>query len=429
MTARQWPEVKLGDYTELLSGFAFKSKNFTDGPDDIPLVKGANVHQGFIDWKGAVRWPKEQFGDYKKFQLKEHDVVLAMDRPWIEAGLKYAWIKRDDPKSLLVQRVSRLRGLNGLDTRFLRYIIGSPQFTGYIKPIVTGVNVPHISGSQIKDYKFTLPDAEHQVHVVDILEAYDNLIENNKRRIAILEEIAQSLYREWFVKFHYPGYESTKFIDSPLGKIPEGWEIKKLSDVLCVYRGRSYKSIELVDEGGYAFLNLKNVAREGGFRRDGLKRYSGPFKPHQVAKPNDIIMAVTDMTQERAIIARPARVPSMGIDEFVISMDLVKIAVKEGFEESFLYSLLRYSDFPHVVKQFANGANVLHLSPKVIEEYEALIPYESLRSLFSEVVKPIHQIQDKIEKKNDNLKSQRYMLLPKLISGDIEITNTDEVDA
>lgn len=419
MKKDHWPEVKLGDHVDLLSGFAFKSKDFTNNPDDIPLVKGANVHQGYIDWDGAVRWPRDDFDTLEKFQLKENDVVLAMDRPWIEAGLKYSWIKKGDPKSLLVQRVSRLRGANGLSTRYLRYVIGSPQFTCYIKPIVTGVNIPHISGGQIKDYRFLLPPVEYQDSVVDILDAYDNLIDNNNRRIAILEEMAQSLYREWFVKFRFPGHENAKFIDSPLGKIPEGWEINKLSEVINIDRGRSYRSKELVEEGGYPFLNLKNVAREGGFRRDGLKRYDGPFKPHQIAKPNDIIMAVTDMTQERAIIARPARVPNMGIDEFVFSMDLVKITVKEGYEESFVYSLLRYSDFPHVVKQYANGVNVLHLSPKVIEAYEALIPNDLIRVNFAEAIRPIHTIQDKLERKNDNLKRQRDMLLPKLMSGKI----------
>lgn len=101
-TKTSWPEVKLGEHVDLLAGFAFKSKDFTDNPEDIPLVKGANVHQGFIDWADSKYWPKSEFEKHKKFALLKGDVVIAMDRPWIGAGLKYSWIKQGDPQSLLV---------------------------------------------------------------------------------------------------------------------------------------------------------------------------------------------------------------------------------------------------------------------------------------------------------------------------------------
>jgi len=237
-------QSRLGDHIDLLSGFAFKSKVFTQNSSDIPLVKGSNVHQGHIDWVGAVRWPFDEYPVNEKYWLRENDVVLAMDRPWIESGLKFSWIKLNDPKALLVQRVCRMRGMNGLSSRFLRYIIGSSQFTDYIKPIVTGVNVPHISGQQIKDYKFVLPSEKTQFAVSNLLESYDNLIENNNRRIAILEDMAQSLYREWFVNFRYPGHADAvdkdgnqKLIESPLGQIPKGWEVKRLDDYVTLQRG------------------------------------------------------------------------------------------------------------------------------------------------------------------------------------------------
>lgn len=353
----------------------------------------------------------------KNGAIEEGDLLLTSRGT---LGVPYI-VKKNDRFHFADGNLTWFRNFNGLNSRYLKYFLLSPLGKAELSRCVIGSSQAAYTIASLKEIKIPLPDVTYQSKVVSVLSAYDDLIENNTRRITILEKMAQSLYREWFIKFRFPGHENTKFIDSPLGKIPEGWDVKKLSEVINIDRGRSYKSSELVEEGGYAFLNLKNVAREGGFRRDGLKRYDGPFKPNQTAKPNDIIMAVTDMTQERAIIARPARVPNMGIDEFVFSMDLIKITVKEGYKESFIYSLLRYSDFPHVVKQFANGANVLHLSPKVIEDYEALVPSENIRSLFVDVVSPIHEIQDALEKKNDNLKNQRNMLLPKLISGSITI--------
>ena len=284
----------------------------------------------------------------------------------------------------------------------------------------TGSAQAQITINALKPYKIKLPSLIYQQKIASILYTYDNLIENNNRRIAILEEMARSLYKEWFVKFRFPGHEKVKMIDSELGQIPEGWEVKHLENVIDINRGRSYKSSELVEEGGLPFLNLKNIARDGGFRRDGLKWYNGPYKPAQTACANDIIMAVTDMTQERAVIARPARVPNMGFDMFVLSMDLIKITAKLDYDNGFVYCLLRYSQFSDEVKQFANGANVLHLSPSVIEKYLAILPPAELQTKFYTIVKGLHRLQDNLAIKNDNLKTQRDMLLPKLISGKIK---------
>jgi type I restriction enzyme S subunit len=105
MKSSHWPVVRLGDHVDLLSGFPFKSQQFTDDPCDVPLVKGANVHQGYIDWQDSKHWPSHDTAAYSRYFLSTDDVVLAMDRPWIEAGLKHAWIRPHNPKALLVQRV------------------------------------------------------------------------------------------------------------------------------------------------------------------------------------------------------------------------------------------------------------------------------------------------------------------------------------
>lgn len=197
-----WPKVKLAECVDLLAGFAFKSDRFTDSAYDIPLVKGENVAQGRIEWEISKRWPADDWDKMVKYQLRPGDVVVAMDRPWIPAGLKWAFIRDGDPRALLVQRVARLRASNGkLDQDFLRFVIGSQSFENYVRPITTGVNVPHISGRQILDFEFKLPSLSVQKRVSAILSAYDDLIENNKRRIRILEEMARALYREWFVEY------------------------------------------------------------------------------------------------------------------------------------------------------------------------------------------------------------------------------------
>lgn len=416
---------KLGDIADFINGGAWNQSEYSDS--GIPVVRVSDIHNFTADLSDCKYLPFSSHEKYVKHELREGDLVICTvgshpTQPNSVVGRPGIMPKCCDGALLNQNAVCIRPSDEKIDKQWLGYFARSQTMKDYIIAHARGsASQVRVAIGALKDMEVSLPPLEIQQEVARVLLDYDNLIENNNRRIAILEEMAQSLYREWFVTFRFPGHENTEFIDSPLGKIPEGWEVKQLNEVVNIDRGRSYRSKELVEEGGYPFLNLKNVAREGGFRRDGLKRYDGSFKPHQLAKPNDIIMAVTDMTQERAIIARPARVPNMGIEEFVISMDLVKITVKTGYEESFVYSLLCYSDFPHVVKQYANGANVLHLSPKVIETYEALIPSDSIRAHFAEAIQPIHTIQDKLERKNDNLKRQRDMLLPKLISGKIGV--------
>ena len=415
-----WHKVKLIDCVDLLAGFPFKSQDFTTDPDDIPLVKGENVSQGHILWDISKRWPAADWNKLEKFHLHPGDVVVAMDRPWVPTGLKWAFIRKGDPKSLLVQRCSRLRSSDKrLDQDFLRFVIGGPGFENYVMPITTGVNVPHISGKQILDFEFILPPLPEQRRIAGILSAYDELIENSQRRIKILEEMARALYREWFVNFRFPGHEKTKRVPSPLGEIPQGWEVRKLGEVAQVFRGRSYRSVDLADEGGLPFLNLKCLDRDGGFRRSGLKRYTGEYKDSHIAKKGDIVMGVTDMTQERRIVARAALVPTLDKEFGITSMDLVRIEPKPLLPKLFLYSFLRYSSFADEVKQHANGANVLHLAPERITDFHLAVPPVDLMCRFGTFVTPVVEQVDTLTNQTENLRRTRDLLLPRLLAGNL----------
>lgn len=284
----EWQNVELGEYVDLTAGYAFESDEFTENTDDVPLVKGSNVQQGYIEWEESKYWPREKADEFGRFLLEEGDVVVAMDRPWVEAGLKWAWIRQGDPTALLVQRIARLRSQEGLNQEFLRYLIGSQQFTNYIRPIVTGVNVPHISGDQIESFTFSLPPIEYQHKAATILSRYDDLIQNDLERIDLLEEITQLLYREWFVRFQFPGYENSKMMDSPIGEIPEGWEVKKLEEVCELILGMSPKS-EYYNENGEGLPFHQGVS-DFGDRFPETQRYCTVDK--RVAEPGDILFSV-----------------------------------------------------------------------------------------------------------------------------------------
>jgi type I restriction enzyme S subunit len=313
------------------------------------------------------------------------------------------------------------------DVRFIKYYMEILKLR--MQNVSHGATQDNLSVDKLLSFDFLVPPLPVQQRIAGILSAYDELIENSQRRIKILESMARALYREWFVHFRFPGHENHPRVASPLGEIPEGWEVKKLGDVANTFRGRSYRSVDLAGEGGLPFLNLKCLDRDGGFRRSGLKRYTGEFKDIHVAKMGDIVMAVTDMTQERRIVARAALVPSLDNEFGIFSMDLVRIEPKPGLPKAFLYSFLRYSSFADEVKQHANGANVLHLSPDRITDYRFTAPPTDLMIRFASFVAPVVEEIDTLANKIDNIRRTRDLLLPRLLSGQIDVSTLPELVA
>jgi len=190
----EWPTVRLGDVADLLAGYPFPSLEFTDNKADPRLLRGDNVGQGALRWDGAKRWPSRRTDGLDDYWLQRDDVILAMDRPWIEAGLKFAAVRDADLPSLLVQRVSRIRGSARLDCRYLKHVIASRSFTDYVLSVQTGTTVPHISAKQILEFKFRLPPIEGQRRIAGILGALDDKIELNRSLCETLEATARALF-------------------------------------------------------------------------------------------------------------------------------------------------------------------------------------------------------------------------------------------
>ena len=197
-----WVETTLGAEVHLLSGFPFKSARYTNSEKDVRLLRGDNIIQGSLRWDDVKRWPASDTAEYERYRLCAGDVVLAMDRPWVKAGLKRAQILADDLPCLLVQRTSRLRGNGSLNNRFLVYLISSGAFTRHILGVQTGIGVPHISGQQIKEFQFLKPPVKDQVHIADAL---DTLATETQRleslcqqKLAALAALKKSLLHQAF---------------------------------------------------------------------------------------------------------------------------------------------------------------------------------------------------------------------------------------
>lgn len=283
-----------------------------------------------------------------------------------------------------------------------------------------GAATPIINKSVFSDLKIDVPSLDVQRRIASILGAYDDLIEVNRRRIALLEEMARRLFEEWFVHFRFPGHEDV--VSRCHSSAPVDWHNGTVDDGLRFIRGCSYRSVELSDSGGLPFVNLKCVKRDGGFRRDGLKRYTGSYRAEQALKQGDVVMAVTDMTQERRIVGQAALIPRLDEPLAVLSMDLVKVESKARTRLPFLYFWLRFSGFSKIAAQHANGANVLHLSPKAMVGLPMVIPPIDIQEAFCQVVEPVMAHADLLAAIEARLAASRDLLLPRLISGELSVS-------
>ncbi len=301
------------------------------------------------------------------------------------------------------------------DVRFVKYCMETYKLQ--MQSISQGATQDNLSLEKLLSINFVIPSLQEQQQIAEILSAYDDLIETNNQRIATLEQLAQQIYKEWFVRMRFPGWERTQIHHG----IPDEWSLEIASNFFTIVKGKSYTSDELTEnEEHMPFVTLKSFNRGGGYREDGLKYYSGRFSKGQVVFKNDIVMAVTDMTQDRVVVGRVARVPDLGSKGAVISLDVIKL-VPHAITNSFLYSFMRLSGFGDYIKDFANGANVLHLKPDLVIKQKILIPSKSLQEKFSVLVEPIYEQMNILSTINKNAVLTRNLLLPRLISGKLSI--------
>ncbi len=244
--------------------------------------------------------------------------------------------------------------------------------------------------------------------IAAILSAYDDLIENNLRRIKILEEMAQNLYREWFVNFRFPGHEKVRFVDSPLGRIPEGWSIKQLHEACNITMGQSPKS-EFYNSNGAGLPFHQGVSNFG--KRYPVTKYYCTLK-NRIANKDDILFSV------RAPVGRI----NIADTKMVIGRGLSAIRHKSGWQR-FLYYFLRDTFKEEDI--IGGGTIFKSATKKDMESIKILNPEKEIIERFEFIVAPMEKLIESLEKKNVTLRQTRDLLLPKLISGEVAVSELD----
>lgn len=277
-----------------------------------------------------------------------------------------------------------------------------------------GAAQPLVTQTVLKQVSVRIPDVETQRRIASILSAYDDLIENNTRRIAILEEMARRIYEEWFVKFKFPGHEKVKMVDSELGKIPEGWKVGYLSDILESIRHATRPGDHLSNR---RYVPIDCIARKSLVLPE--------FKPWEEAQSSLVLFEEDDILfgAMRPYFHKVCIAPFPGITRttcFVLrARDYYAHAF--GVLTAFADATVSYAS------AHTQGATIPYaVWDGSLADYKVLIPTIELLKIFEETVSPMLNWLKRVTFKQTNLRATRDFLLPKLISGEIDVSKLPE---
>lgn len=376
------------------------------------MLRTSDIRDGRINLDNLNCVTLEVFQKWtRRGMLQVGDVILTREAPLGEVGLVRIAENYFLGQRLVLFRVNRLV----CDNRFLIYSFLFHDNKQSIIAKGVGATVLHLRVPECEKIEIKIPELPIQHRIANILSTYDDLIENNQKQIRLLEEAVQRLYKEWFVDLRFPGYEDTPIV----GGVPEGWALQPLYKVFTYVRDKSYTSKELSETEGILMVNLKNIKAFGGYNRNAEKRFVGKHKEEQQLKPGDIIMGVTDMTQERRLVGHVAMVPDTG-ENMTFSMDLIKL-IPLSLKKSFLYSALSFGEFSKKIAPLANGVNVLHLNPESMMNMEILIPSSKIIEQYDVLFEAYQKRIEKLQSQCDFAVEARERLLPKLMGGEVEV--------
>lgn len=320
--------MQLGECAKVISGYAFKSKDFVD--EGIPVLKIANIKHEHVVFEPVQYLPSDFLSIDEKFKVKNGDVMICLTGSHISqpnSVVGRVAMYRHERLALLNQRAGRIvvHDTERLDKDFLYYFLRQERVMHDMALNAGGAaNQANISPKDVE--KIELPDIDilFQRAISSTLKTYDDLIENNKRRISLLEEAAQQLYKEWFVRFRFPGHEHVKIIDGA----PEGWEYKHLKNIANLTMGQSPKS-EFYNSNG-----------EGLPFHQGVTKFGVRFVEHKIfcTKPTRLSKAGDILFSVRAPVGRL----NITNDVIVLGRGLAAIRSIKGFQSFLFYALKSY---------------------------------------------------------------------------------------
>ena len=373
----------------------------------VPLVTAKIVKNGTIN--GYTEYIAEE--DYDKWMVrgfpKVGDVILTTEAPLGEVAL----LKEE--KVALAQRIVCLRGKdNVLDNTYLKYYLQSGKGQKSLSARESGTTVTGIKQAELRRVDIEYPAYDDQRRIASILSSLDRKIELNNKINADLEEMAQAIFKNWFIDFE--PFKDGKFVDSELGMIPEGWKVGNIGDIVEFQNGFAFSSKDFSEYGEYKIITIKSV-QDGCLLSEGsskISEYPTKMPAYCKLQSGDILLSLTGNVGRCCLVTEP---------HLLLNQRVAKIKAKESFDNSFSYALFRLKETKELLISISRGTAQANLSPVEASKLPMVIPSEDVRKKFSLFSDSIMDKIISIHIENARLSLLRDTLLPRLMSGELEI--------
>jgi len=371
-----WETLPLGNVLTFQRGFDITKAEQSDGPYWVISSSGpkSTNEQFKVEGPGVIIGRKGSLGTvfYSGANYWPHDTTL--------------WVK----------------DFHGNNPKFAYYFL---QTIG-LERLDAGSSNPSLNRNHIHTIPVLWPSPPIQRRIAAILSAYDDLIENSQRRIKILEEMARRLYREWFVYFRVPGHEDCRLVQSPLGEIPEGWEVKPFSAIASYVNGYTFKPVEL-GPAGKPIIKIKEL--KAGIVSDTPRNTGDEIPGKYHIHDGDVLFSWS---------ADLDAYLWMGGDG-LLNQHLFTVLPADAFSRAFCFHSLKES-MPRF-RALSLGATMHHIKRSALDQVFTVVAPAPMRNRFDVLVESIHQQLITISKQIQNLRQSRDLLLPRLLSGLIDI--------
>jgi type I restriction enzyme S subunit len=298
-----------------------------------------------------------------------------------------------------------------VDKMYLFYHLSSTKLWN----LRTGSAQAQITISNLSEHTIKLPPLDIQKKIAVILSVYDDLIESNIRRIAILEEMARLIYREWFVNFRFPGHEKVKLVDSPLGKIPQGWEVKKLGDI-CSVNNNSVRNLDSFSE--IVYLDISSVTKGEVTEMKVISTDEAPGRARRRTNNGDTIWStVRPNRMSYALILEPP-------DNLIASTGFAVLSPKNN-RIAFTYLSTTNDEYVSYLTSRAKGSAYPAVTGSDFVESNIVVPKQEILDKFESQLQPLLYLVANLRKQSTNLRQTRDLLLPRLISGEIDVSEME----
>ena len=396
----KWEKVKLSEVTEYITDGDHQPAPKSDS--GVLFVKIKDIQDNRLTFDNALFVPQEYYNRLPKNRKAEYgDTLYTVVGSY---GIP-AFVNHNIP-FCFERNIALLHPNNRVIPKYLYYAVKNPIFYGNANNIANGSAQKLIPLSKLAGMEISVPPIERQETIVNILSAYDDLIENNQKQIKLLEEAAQRLYKEWFIDLRFPGHENVKIVDG----VPEGWERMVLSEVTSILkRGISPK---YSDNGKYSVINQKCI-RSSIMDISESRRQEKEYVPTLNLQDSDTVICSTGT----GTLGRVGRVygdyPNTTFDSHV-----TLVRAKEN--PNYIYHVVK-SQQEYLMGMGRGSTNQQELYRDVIERLVVLCPSQDILLKAERVLNAIHCKIKAVYLQNNLLVESRDRLLPKLMSGEVEV--------